>query len=60
MKCLQREGENMHIYSFDEFEKKQREYIKKNMYRPVMTEQYLPKNNVIKNYIYYEEPFKLF
>ena len=45
----------MHIYSFDEFEKKQRENIKKNMYKPVMLKQYLPKNNVIKNYIYYSQ-----
>ncbi len=47
----------MHIYSLYEFEKKQKKNIIKNMYKPVMLKQYLPKNNVIKNYIYYNEPY---
>lgn len=51
---------NMHIYSFEEFEKKQRETISQNIAKPVMLKQYLPKNNVIKNYVYYTEPYKIY
>ena len=50
----------MHIYSQEEFEKKQLDFVKKNIYKPVMPAQYCAKKNIIKNYIYYDEPIKLF
>ena len=56
-KILLREGENMHIYSLEKFEQKQKKNIAKNMYKPVLLKQYLPKNRVIKNYVYYDEPY---
>ena len=50
----------MHIYSKEEFEKKQKEYVKANTYKPVMLKQYLPKTKVIKNYIYYDEGYRVY
>ncbi len=47
----------MHIYSLEKFEQKQKKNIAKNMYKPVLLKQYLPKNRVIKNYVYYDEPY---
>ena len=49
----------MHIYSTEELEKKQNEFIKANIYKPVMLRQYLPITRVIKNYIYYDTPCRI-
>ena len=54
-------GRNMHIniYSIEDFDKKQAQYVKNNIFKPVMLKQYLPESNIIKNYVYYDEPFKI-
>ena len=49
---------NMHIYSNEEFEHRQKEIVQKNIYKPVLYTQYVKKNNVIKNYVYYDEPYR--
>ena len=50
---------HINIYSIEDFDKKQAQYVKNNIFKPVMLKQYLPESNIIKNYVYYDEPFKI-
>lgn len=49
----------MHIYTNEEYDKKQKQFIQKNAFdASFLTGVYL-KPAVIKNYIYYDEPVKI-
>lgn len=48
---------NMHVYSNQEYEIKQNEQAKAQIHKPVMLKPFMSESKVIKNYIYYDEPF---
>jgi len=50
---------NMHIYTNEEYLKKQQAHIKKQTNKFCHTQICYKKSSVIKNYIYYEQPIKL-
>ena len=49
----------MHIYSEEEYVKKLKVIIKKRITTPVSIDSTILKNNVIKNYIYYDKTVKI-
>lgn len=50
---------NMHVYSNKEYEIRQKELAQTQINKPVMLKPFLSESKVIKDYIYYDEPFRI-
>lgn len=49
----------MHVYSNKEYEIRQKELAQTQINKPVMLKPFLSESKVIKDYIYYDEPFRI-